>query len=270
MPRAWPIPPAANTLHVVGDTQAVSEGRQAIVLDDMARLTIPDVPYRVQVGDLVGGRGEPVRFPDAIDLLDSMGSGQWWACVGNHDYDHVDQDPSPADAAASMGMPGLNFTVDLGYAVMILTYVRAGTSVDPTPYDPAWLDEELARYPDRLCLIVAHAPLVNSAGDKSPEGDEILAMLANHPQARAWLCGHTHWPIDHPELLLVLETGDHTIAQINASATYYTIPGFDWTDRLCTTWLTVYDDRLEVRFRDHGAHQWVDGPGHVRVWSFPL
>jgi len=272
--RSHPLPPRANTLHVVGDTQAISSARAAMVSADFTRPTVPDVPYRVQVGDLIGGTGEPSLFPAAIALLDSMGTGQWWACVGNHDYDYQDGSPGPADAAASMGMPGLNFTVDLGYAMLIVSYVRVGVSLnDPNPYDPTWLDEQLTEHAGRTCLIAAHGPLEHpdEGGPHVPEADEIMAVLAEHDNAKAWLHGHTHTVIDHPRLVMPLDVGGRTIAHINGSATYYTDPDVDWTDRLCTTWLTVEPDWLEVRFRDHGAHQWIGGgPSGSRVWTYPL
>lgn len=267
--RNWPIPRKGNTIHLVGDTQSVSSGRQQIILDDMPRM--PAVAHRLQVGDLVGGTGDPTWFPPMVDFMDSLGTGQWWCCVGNHDYDQSDQDPPPSDAPPLMGMPGLDFTVDLGYAVVLVTYVRAAETYDPAPYDTTWLDETLAANADRTCLILAHAPLITDTepnGAPAPETPEISAVLDKHPQAKAWLCGHSHDPINGPYMIENFNTGTRTIAHVNASALYYTSPDVDWNDPLYTLYVTVLDDgRIEVRFRNHGAHQWVGGgEQHTRRW----
>src|SRR5699024_12505109 len=77
-------------------------------------------------------------------------SDLWWTCVGNHDYDYDTYDPPPSAAPPLTGMPGLDFVVDLGYVVVLSTFVRAGTGVWPTPYDPTWLDQTLDRKSTRL------------------------------------------------------------------------------------------------------------------------
>lgn len=277
MSRRWPIPSPSRTIHIVGDPQGISATRKGMVLADLALSAVPDVAHRVCVGDLVAGQGEAHRFPAAIAFMDAMGSGQWWSCVGNHDYDYQSPTPDPDAAAANMGMPGKDFSVDLGYAVLVVTYVRAASTYDPSnPYDPTWLGTELDKYPDRTCLVVAHPPLVKEFADDggtglAPEVDAIMAVLDSRPQAKAWLSGHTHWGIEFSRnLALTVDTGSRAIAQINGGSLYYTTPGVDWTDRLWSAYLTVESDRLEVRFRDHGAHQWVNANGGGRLWTFPL
>lgn len=281
MSRPWPVPNRTNTLHLMGDTQSPTRVRQEIVTRDMQEsTTIPDVDHRIVVGDFVNGFGSPASFPEMIEFVGGLGTGQWWSAVGNHDYDVNTNDPSPDDAAANMGMPGKNYVVDLGYAVAMVFFVPAVAESDDIAPDTTWLRAQLDTYADRVCLIVAHPPLFigHVITAEAPVAatavvDALSSFFTANPTARvAWCCGHTHTAIERPGLMSVEVIAGHVMPQLNGSALIYTIPddvlGGRVFDRLCTTWLTVTDTGLEVRFRDHAARQWVSGTdGWVMVWT---
>lgn len=257
--RDWPIPPVDRTVHLVPDTQGIvvptAVARRLKVLDDLARPSVPDVAHRLQVGDLIAGGTE--SFPAAVAMMDAMGSGEWWATVGNHDY--FDAGITAAEAATHMGMPGTDFTVDLGHSVVVVTFLRADAAWGDA-YDPTWLDSTLTQHAGRHCIILAHPPM-----ESLPDWGVVEPVLAEHHNVVAWVNGHTHAPAS----IKTLAVGGRDLPQIDCGALHYTIPSLDWFDPLVSLYLTVEDDRLEVRFRDHGAHQWV-GLGVDRVWNWPL
>jgi metallophosphoesterase (TIGR03767 family) len=78
-------------------------------------------------------------------------------------------------------------------------------SLDATQF--AWLQQQLAASADRLVVVASHHtsgsmsnPLVGTGGDAEPRvlGDEVVALLLQHPQVVAWVNGHSHtnqiWP----------------------------------------------------------------------------
>lgn len=272
--RAWPAPYVDRTFHLIGDVQGIpyvgnKTNRAEVVMRDMRRRGIPGVAHTLQVGDFISS-GPESYFPPTQDFMNQItGDGTWFATVGNHDKPIAELEPTyarTADAAAAlMGMPGKNYAVDLGYAVLIGFFIRAwGYSTEEAP-DTIWLAATLDQYPDRTCMVMVHPPirgsLPNGAADMlSPDATAIKAVLDSRPQARIWLCGHTHSPLIDPVVEYV-NTGSRNIVQINGSALLNQAPGDsqDFWDPLRTLYVTVLDDRCEVRFRDHGAGVWLGG-----------
>ena len=273
----WPLPPTERTLHVIGDIQTPSAARRAIVTDDMTRGAVPDLPHRVTVGDFVNSSTEGApdsAYTPMVEFINSLGAGQWWSVVGNHDA----HGRTPDESAELMGMPSANFVVDLGYVVLVCMWVRCsyGAAQEPgasIPTDTAWLATTLAGLSGRTVAVVSHAPLwdprpVNSV---STENAALLSIVDANPCVKAWICGHTHVNIEHQGIVHSLDVGSRTIAHINGSALVYTDGSVEWYDRLCSLFVTFNaDDSIDVRFRDHGAHRWVGG-GVTRaaLWTHP-
>ena len=279
MSRRPSIPFQPRTLHVIGDTHfgGFAAGRQAIVKNDLARSTVPQSVYRIQVGDFIS-TGVDSLFDTARAWMDSLG-GDWWAAVGNHDLDSPAGDRTPDEAAALMGMPAADYTVDLGFCVLVVMFIRAPGSAGPTP-DYTWLTDTLDGLTDRVVFLVGHPPLVdiNPNGNVGLGGDtstffsaEIMAIIDPRTCVKAYLCGHTHPGLNEIGTVMSIDTGTREIAQLTNPCAYYTTPDVNWTDGLWSMWVTVYPDRFEVRARDHGAHQWVGSSlENIPVWVFPL
>ena len=76
------------------------------------------------------------------------------------------------------------------------------------------MEARIRNEPDKTIWIACHWPLKDTVlGDAQPlytshmqsfyakPDDRIRALLAKYPNARAWISGHTHSPIDAPGLL---------------------------------------------------------------------
>lgn len=295
MQRRWPYPPEDRTLHCIGDlhTGATTQQRFDIVADDLARPSMPSLATHLQLGDFTND-GTTAQDQSAIAYMNAIG-GDWYAVVGNHD---VASSRTAQEAALAWGMPGKDYVVDLGYAVVIALGFDAinnnGMIFRTTTMD--WLNTQLLAHSGQPCLLAAHPPLHETVGvgddntvdylstdpfffavDESAytgtsyDDGDIRAVIADNPNAKAWLSGHTHSPLSASRLVMSETIGGHTVAHVNTSAIYYTGRTVQWTDRLATAYLTVNDDSIEVRYRDHGAHQWVGSSKERRqVWTIPL
>lgn len=274
--RDWPLAHIDRTFHLVGDVQGipymgVKLNRAEVVLRDAHRATVPKVEYTLQVGDFCSS-GPETFFGYTRDWMDDLvGDGSWTATIGNHDKPITELEPDyarSADRAATLlGNPAKNFVLDLGYAVLLVFYVRAwGHSTEEAP-DFEWLAATLDQYAGRNCMVMAHPPirgsLPNGAADMLAVDDTALkAVLNPRPQARVWLCGHTHSALIMPVAKHV-SLGARDIVQINGSALLNNAPGGSenkerW-DPLRSLYVSMFEDRAEVRFRDHGAGVWLGG-----------
>lgn len=287
--RTWPIPHPDRTVQFVGDLhiQSQTETRKKLMRDDV---TATSVTPRVQVGDFTANSyaGEDAM---GVDFFDSLG-GDWWAIAGNHDM----VGRTAADAAAAWGMPGKDFTVDLGFASLVCI----GPDTDSLIYrqdTTDWMAAQLAARPDVPCIIVCHEAFYGTVGvapDDPPtkkssfdlyfyvrgeaaiyetpdingnRGEELWAVMEAHPNAKAWVSGHVHADLRADGIVKPVTMADgRGFVHVNAG----TILGSNksWLDPLATPYISVLDDRLEVRWRDHGAHQWVGtGTDLERVYT---
>lgn len=274
--REWPIPQVDRTFLLFGDVQGIpylgpKVNRAEVVLRDVTSASVPQAQHILQVGDFCSS-GPESFFTYTRNWMDAVArDGQWTATIGNHDKPIPELEPDYArsadQAAALLGNPAKNFTVDLGYAVLIVFYIRAwGHSTEEAP-DVEWLAATLDQYPDRDCMVMVHPPLRGSIPNGAAEilaVDDIAirAALNPRPQARIWLCGHTHSPIIAPVVKHV-NIGQRNIVQINGSALLNNAPGGSenkerW-DPLRSLWVTIHQGRCDVRFRDHGGGVWIGG-----------
>lgn len=278
MSRTWPQPLAARTLHAIGDTHIgaailpqFDANRRAIVTADCARADVPQVTYRVQLGDATDNALSAEDTAVAAWLA-GLG-GTIVRTIGNHD---TWNQRTPAQCATAWGLPAKDYAVDLGYALLVVlgfddleaTYLTQMTWNSTTLN---WLDGVLDAA-TKPVLIAAHAPLKNTVGmgmgtyqynSTDPDfyanpDSGIRTVIAEHDVVKAWISGHTHSPVTAPYIVKAETIGTHTVAAINTSCLAYVGKDkADWTSPLCTAFVTTLDDRIQVRFRDHGAHQWV-------------
>lgn len=300
MPRKWPAPLRSdNTLHCIGDTHFGARApeipqfdrrRQQIVERDLAKLAVP--AYRLQLGDLTDN-AYATDDATGVAWMQSLGGTPLYT-VGNHD---MYGGRTAAAAAAAWGAPGKDYVQDLGYAKLIVLgpdelHPGNSTGVRYSTTALNFLDAALTAAGSTPCLIAAHAPLRNTVGfgagtDQYRSTDQyfyaaddasysvdtgIRAVLAAHNNAKAWISGHTHSPVTSPRIVYGETIGSHTLVHVNTSCLAYTGKvKTDWFSRLVTFYLTVADNRITVRFRDHGAGQWVGGgPDANRNWAVTL
>lgn len=281
------------TIHAIGDTHVgpVSSNeswRLDAVVRDSAKLPTPTAV--VQLGD--GCNNNPAT--DTAILSHFMGrlGAPWWAVMGNHDIanEGVTADPAsatPALWASRLGYPAPSYTVDLPG----LRLVMFSPSEQPSNYEAvspaglAWLDEAIGGTTNPV-FVCCHFSLhgTHQYTDSIPwyirtatvpgDSSEILDVLAAHPNVQAWISGHLHSLVDSPDLVTAVDLGGHRLAAINASCIWYCQPPpspypLDARETINTLYVTLLDDRIEVRVRDHGAGQWA-APNGRRVFSVNL
>lgn len=307
-PRRDRPAPLSGAIHLLSDTHfgiaAMTSDRKQVLADDLAylRRTGLTVSAHVVIGDITndaGGSGGwtgpapyiGVQDTEAVNYFTAnMNDAPWYFAVGNHD---IGNDASgslrpPDRTAHSLGLPGdvANYVVDLDAMRLIFTCPDGGLNGDGSmvPFTSTRLDWIAARAAEstRPCAVVCHWNLQNTVTDStsfqnycSPPSS-VAAMLAASPNIKAWLSGHTHRSMDN-NIAVSATFGSHKIACIDASAIAYTTPegSTDHFTRVCSLYLNVRaGDRIEVRYRDHGAGAWVPaGPNlneQQRVYTFPI
>lgn len=262
--------------------------RLDLLAADVVRDGLAGLP-RVALGDCTANG--TLAHDDYFLAFKNRISGGLYPVLGNHDVGNVASgEPgfrTPAAAAAALGMPAKDYVVDLGFAALIVLGQDAvyGSSICVYFDDTLdWLDAQLLANPDKPCIVAAHAPLKNTVrcvltangigGTSAHWGwyaiDEssfnalnpatasdaaIRAVLADNVNATAWISGHTHSVLQAPDIVKQESIGGRNFLTLTASS--ITPPGYDATHPVVSAFLTVLDDRMEVRWRNHGAHQWV-------------
>jgi 3',5'-cyclic AMP phosphodiesterase CpdA len=260
----WP-----RTVHCLGDLHAgaITDVRIGAVASDLAQLEAPAL--HLGVGDATEA-GKPSEDVLALNFLDHL-PGPWAAVLGNHD---IMREVRSVEAwARAYGQPGQNFTVELGFARLIVIGPSrsrpGGESGRLSASTLSFLDRELARRGDD-CWVACHWPLFHtvmgnpkrhytsamSAFHAKPD-DRIRAVLARHTNAKLWLSGHTHSPLSAPGLIKRAKLAHkRSIVAINASALVGVGKRREARDPLCSLFITHLPDRVELRCRDHRAGAW--------------
>jgi len=290
--RLQPVPAylaSAVNLHLVSDVHCQEDSwaraRIGKVLDDADRMVgRHTIDAHLVMGDLTN-TALPAEASLWAAWRDGLASGgaqrPVHAVLGNHDLNQL----TPDQAAALLGLPAANYIQDVGDVRLIalaLTVLPIGNSARMVvpPEALAFLDAQLGAT-TRPCLVLFHAPLAETVGvgdlatsftseedwvkahSDPAGGDGVLRqILAAHPNAVAWISGHTHSPISTPGLVTTVDLGSHRIAAVNASGLWYTGRSIEAHDPLCGLLLSVLDEHtFEVRFRDHGAGVWTAPTG---------
>ncbi len=261
----------SRMVHGIGDLHAggVKRPRVAALLEDAERLSTPAV--HLQIGDSTE-RGRPEEDVLARRWLGRL-PGPAHTILGNHDVMHNIR--TPAQWAKAYGIASPNYLIDLPFLRIIcvapdrdLPPERSGTL---SPATLAWLEQRLKRAPGRRdCWIACHWPLYRTVlGDPrklftsamrhfhaKPDA-QIRALLARNPNAKAWISGHTHSPLEAPGLITRAKLpGGRTIVSINLSAIAGVGKVREQQDPICSLYLTHLPGKIEIRFRDHGARKW--------------
>jgi 3',5'-cyclic AMP phosphodiesterase CpdA len=260
----WP-----RTVHCLGDLHAgaITDVRLGAVASDLAQLEAPAL--HLGVGDATEA-GKPSEDVLALTFLDQL-PGPWTAVLGNHDI--MRKVRSVEAWARVYGQPGQNFTVELGFARLIVIGPSrsrpGGQSGRLSASTLSFLDRELARRGDD-CWVACHWPLFRtvmgnpkrhytsamSAFHAKPD-DRIRAVLARHRNAKLWLSGHTHSPLSAPGLIKRAKLADkRSIVAINGSALVGVGKRREARDPLCSLFITHLPGRVELRCRDHRAGAW--------------
>lgn len=259
---------ALDAIIQVGDQTSIAstaEFNAYLTWRNGIRTLFPGIPVQEVPGnhDLVGGN--PSGTPDVVT------TAQWAQIMGRED--------GAKDMVVDIGdrvrllllAPTADSTGTLSTGVGFTAKTR--TYLDPA--DIAWCDARLAEVPGRRCVIFFHAPLFQTQGpldgsafsSYDPAGrwvahagaDTIAAMIARHDNVAAWVSGHSHSLVTEVDVVKKVTYGTTTFAAINAASPSSANPDAGrQNNMLALCLLTIHDDRIEVRYRDGGAGQWLD------------
>lgn len=260
----------SRTIHGVGDLHAggVHRVRVQTLLDDVANL--PDPVLHLQIGDATehGRETEDVMARRWLGRL----PGRHETIMGNHDILHNIR--TPAQWAKAYGYRSKNFTIHLPFLRIIavgpereLAKERSGKLSKATL---AFLERELSAT-DLDCWVACHWPMYRTvlgdqhklytsetSGFHAQPDAEIRALLARHRNAKAWLSGHTHSPLNAPGLVTRTPLpGKRSILAVNLSAIVATGKTREPDDPICSLYLTHQRGQIDIRFRDHKRQAWV-------------
>lgn len=266
MSRTWPAPPVENTILIIGDTHfgEFHDGKAQSILNDLSDPMVPDLTTPIfHIGDVTED-GLATEDTTALAWLNQL-PRDWYALVGNHDT--LSDGRSMDTAAQAWGQASADFTVDVGFAKVICLSSKTNTV---TLARRNWLDTELGNT-EKDCLVLCHYPLndtvLGGAGEFQStdanfyllESAEIRTILGVHDNARAWIAGHTHTQILEPTLMTSEVLGGHTVAFITVPAPVYSSRnGRQLGDPVPSIFVTLTDDEITVRCREHGGGVWTN------------
>ena len=265
----------SRIVHGIGDVHAgaIKRPRVAAMLEDANQLSTPAA--HLQIGD-VTERGLPEEDVLALRWLDRL-PGPAYTVLGNHDVMHNKR--TAAAWAKTYGNKAPSYVIDLDFVRIIalapdrdLPKEQSGTL---SPATLKWLEQRL-KNAGRDCWIACHWPLYKTVmGDPGklytsamesfhakPDG-QIRALLARHPNAKVWISGHTHSPLEAPGLITRAKLpGDRSIVSINLSAIVGVGKTREPQDPIRSLYLSHFPGKLEIRFRDHGERRWLTVRGN--------
>ena len=273
----------SRTIHCIGDLHAggVKRPRVQAMLDDVKAL--PKPALHLQVGDSTEN-GLPEEDVLAKRWLGRL-PARHYTLMGNHDVMHNKR--TAKQWAAVHDYSSQSYVIDFPTLRIVVVgpdrdhpAERSGTLSERTL---KWMEARIRNKPDKTIWVACHWPLKDTVlGDPgrlytsamqsfyAKPDDRIRALLANHPNARAWISGHTHSPIDAPGLLTraTLPRG-RKIVTVNCSGIVGVGKKREATDPIRSLYLTHFPGRMEVRFRDHGERKWKHVGGrqvtHIKV-----
>lgn len=182
-----------------------------------------------------------------------------------------------AERMAPYGVPSRDYVVDIGQNLRILcvspmTNLMTGTvftyrlTLDAITL--GWCDDRISET-SRQCIIVFHAPLYGTVGTTvtaynsydpawhahSQDAYTIEQMLAKHSNIIAWVSGHTHSGVNVPDNVKSVNYGAGPMAAVSMGSPLVLPAGT--TPEIISALMTVYPNKVEIRYRDHGAGQWL-------------
>jgi hypothetical protein len=280
--RPWPLPPTGGLLiHHVSDTHfgyrpwsyAESDHMQNDLLDNL----VPPPDVFVHTGDITD-HGAPTEDLYALSWLDHAArDAPSLIAMGNHDI----RDRAVHTRATWEQVYGqsANTYVDVQgirlvtFAVDSFTGTTSSWVVPPTTW--AWLDTVIAEAPGQVILVDHYPPQelgVGSANYLQPAAS-LDDLVSGHPNIAGMLCGHMHLELADPDAAQFLTIGGRPLPVLCDISSMLSLDGHsrDQSAQIQShsAYVTVLEDRWEIRYRAHGTHAWT-GPGGQRVTTLDL
>lgn len=279
--RPWPIPPADGLLiHHVSDTHfgyrpwSFPEGDH--MLDDIRQGLVPTPDLFVHTGDITdNGAATEDRY--AIPWLDQAARyAPSLVAMGNHDIR-----ARPVHTRAEwerLYRRKANTFVDV-QGVRLVTFAVDDYTGLSTPWVvPAatwtWLDTVVSAASGPVILVNHYPPAELGVPPESylQPASVLDAFVGDHPAITGMLCGHMHLGLADPLAAAFQAIGGRQVPVLcDISSMLSDITGRDQSAQIQSTsaYVTVREDRWEVRYRRHGTHAW-GGPADQRVTTLDL
>lgn len=279
--RPWPIPPSDGLLiHHVSDThfgyRSWSYGEGDHMEDDLLDNLVPRADVQVHTGD-VTDNGAATEDRYALRWLHRLArDAPQLVAMGNHDIRA--RTVHTRAEWERLYRRSANTFVDV-QGVRLVTFAVDDYTGLSTPWVvPAatwtWLDGVVSAASGPVILVNHYPPaeLGVTAENYLQPASVLDTFVGDHPAIRGMLCGHMHLGLADPLAAAFQAIGGRQVPVLcDISSMLSDITGRDTSAQIQSTsaYVTVREDRWEVRYRRHGTHAW-GGPADQRVTTLDL
>lgn len=135
-----------------------------------------------------------------------------------------------------------------------------------SPEQLHWFEQVLAEHRDAFTVVCLHQPvqetvLWSHGGNDfggTGQAEELRAILAQNPQVRLWLSGHTHQRLDQNGQRV--QQGQTTF--VSLGSTFYFFDGPNGLNKdfgaSQSRVMEIWPDKVVIKARDHVAKAWMD------------
>lgn len=246
--------------------------------DDVLGDLVPEADLFVHTGDVVDGASYPAEDATALPWLHQMARGsRSLVAVGNHDLrDRAVHTVAEWERIYRRSANSFEDVKGIRFAAFAGPDSFTG---DATPWIvPSatwdWLDGIVSSAPGPVVL-VDHYPPAELGG--IPENylqpmSTFDTFVGDHPNVIGMLCGHMHFGLADPNAATFQSIGGRMIPVLcDISSMLSDITGRDQSAQMqsYSAYVTMREDRWEIRYRAHGTHAW-SGPADQRVTTLDL
>lgn len=280
--RPWPLPPTGGLLiHHVSDTHfgyrpwSIAESDH--MSDDLLDNLVPAPDLFVHTGDITD-HGAAAEDAYALRWLHRAARGApSLVAMGNHDI--RDRAVHTRATWEKTYRRSANTFVDV-QGVRFVTFAVDDFTGTTTPWVVptatwAWLDTVIGAASGPVVLVDHYPPAelgVGSANYVQP-ASALDDLVSGHPNITGMLCGHMHKELADPDAAAFWTIGGRPLPVLCDISSMLSLGalGRDQSAQIQShsAYVTVLEDRWEVRYRAHGTHAWT-GPGGMRVTTLDL
>lgn len=245
---------------------------------DLEQGLIAQVDAFVHTGDVTDNGAAAEDSYSKTWLLDAAKGVPSLVVPGNHDL--WKRTPNTRTAWEITYQRSGNTVVELADYLLIGfspdAYALNTTTGWPIPaVTLAWMDGLCSSTSKRVVLADHYPPaeLGVLTQDSVQPAAGLADLIDSHPNIVGMLCGHMHREIDDPRAATFAAIGGRKIPVLCDVSSMLSIDGqsrdISAQFQSYSAYVTLFEDRWEVRYRAHGTHAW-SGPAGLRVTTLDL